>query len=63
MKGCPLIPIQKSFKATSKGQCEQTVMCTNFFRNDDFLGFLIVHITEIFHYFSRNIGVILKMDT
>ena len=38
-------------------------METNFFRNDDFSVFLIVHITEIFHYFSQNIGVIVKMDS
>ena len=35
----------------------------NFFRKDDFSVFLIVHITELFHYFSQNIGAILKMDS
>ena len=39
------------------------VLETNFFRNDDFAVFLIGHITEIFHYFSRNEGVVLKMDS
>ena len=38
-------------------------MQTNVFRNDDFAVFLIGHITVIFHYFSQNGSVILKMDS
>ena len=37
-------------------------MQANFFRNDDFAEFLKGHITVIFHYFSQNEGVSLKMD-
>ena len=32
-------------------------------QNDDFVVFLIGHITEIFHYLSQNEGVILKMGS
>ena len=39
------------------------VMEKNFFRNDDFAVFVIGNITEIFHYFSQNEGVILKMGS
>ena len=39
------------------------LMETNFFRNDDFAVFLIGHITVIFHYFSQNESVALKMDS
>ena len=53
--------VNNSTARSLKGAASRNV--NNFFRNDDFSGFLIVHITEIFHYFSQNIGVILKMDS
>ena len=39
------------------------VMYSNFFRNDDFKVFLIGLVTVIFHSFSQNESVILKMDS
>ena len=38
-------------------------METNFFRKEDFAVFLIGHITQILHYFSRNKGSVLKIDS
>ena len=51
-----VIGVSKTLKGLSH------VMLANFFPNNDFAVFLIGHITEIFHYFFQNEGVILKMD-
>ena len=41
------------------GSCKET----NFFLNKNFAVFLIGHTIVIFHYFSQNESVILKMDS
>ena len=53
--------IVKAFLDIFKGAGSRNV--NKLFRNDDFAVFLIGHITIIFHYFSQNESVILKMHS